>query len=287
MMIMQCQFGSILLNQDRFAEAEQHFGQAFTGFRELGSEDNAANALNWLAFAAYGRGDLDQARSRCEEALALSRELGSMLFAATSLETLGFIACARGDFAQAVAALSNAFAQGRVVRHHRGAVVRLAGVAVLAVGCGSNEPAVRLLGAAERQMLLRGMRLASPHRTAFDQAMAAARMTLGDERYAAAWKAGQALTAAEAEAEANAFLAAFGTAPGTNPPGDQSGNHGLTRRELDVLRLLAEGRSDQEIADTLFVSRRTAATHVANIYRKLGLSSRAAAAAFAVRHDLA
>jgi DNA-binding NarL/FixJ family response regulator len=51
--------------------------------------------------------------------------------------------------------------------------------------------------------------------------------------------------------------------------------------------LLAAGRSDKEIAAALFVSRRTAATHVAAILRKLGLSSRAAAAAHAVRHGLA
>jgi DNA-binding NarL/FixJ family response regulator len=61
----------------------------------------------------------------------------------------------------------------------------------------------------------------------------------------------------------------------------------LTPRELEVLRLLAEGRSDPQIAADLFISRRTAATHVAKIYRKLGVASRASAAAYAVRHGLA
>jgi DNA-binding NarL/FixJ family response regulator len=61
----------------------------------------------------------------------------------------------------------------------------------------------------------------------------------------------------------------------------------LTRREQDVLRLLADGRSDPEIAAALFVSRRTVATHVANIFRKLGVHSRAAASAYAVREGIA
>jgi DNA-binding CsgD family transcriptional regulator len=53
------------------------------------------------------------------------------------------------------------------------------------------------------------------------------------------------------------------------------------------LRLLAEGRSDREIAATLFVSRNTAANHVKSILAKLGVSSRAGAAAAAVRRGLA
>jgi DNA-binding CsgD family transcriptional regulator len=62
---------------------------------------------------------------------------------------------------------------------------------------------------------------------------------------------------------------------------------GLSDREVEVLRLLVDGRTDNEIADALFVSRRTVASHLARIYAKLGVSSRAAAAASAVRHGLA
>ena len=54
-----------------------------------------------------------------------------------------------------------------------------------------------------------------------------------------------------------------------------------------MLRLIAEGRSSQEIADALFVSHRTVSTHLANIFNKLGVTSRSAAAAYAVRHRLA
>ncbi len=53
-----------------------------------------------------------------------------------------------------------------------------------------------------------------------------------------------------------------------------------------MLRLVAQGLSDREIAEALFVSHRTVNGHVANLLAKLGLESRAAAAAFAVRHGL-
>jgi DNA-binding NarL/FixJ family response regulator len=61
---------------------------------------------------------------------------------------------------------------------------------------------------------------------------------------------------------------------------------GFTPRELDVLRLVADGRSDREIGESLFISHRTVATHVASILAKLDLPSRTAAAAYAIRHGL-
>ena len=62
--------------------------------------------------------------------------------------------------------------------------------------------------------------------------------------------------------------------------------HGLTARELEVLRLLAAGRRNREIAGTLVVSEHTVARHIQNIFTKLGVSSRTAAGAFAHEHDL-
>ena len=61
----------------------------------------------------------------------------------------------------------------------------------------------------------------------------------------------------------------------------------LTGREIEVLKLVVAGKTNQDIADTLFISLRTAQTHVTNILRKVGVDSRAALAAFAVREGLA
>lgn len=62
--------------------------------------------------------------------------------------------------------------------------------------------------------------------------------------------------------------------------------HGLSRRELEVLRLVASGKSNREIASSLVISEHTVARHIQNIFAKLRLSSRAAATAFAFEHDL-
>jgi DNA-binding NarL/FixJ family response regulator len=61
----------------------------------------------------------------------------------------------------------------------------------------------------------------------------------------------------------------------------------LTDREAEVLRLVARGRTNREIAAELFISDKTVARHLSNIFAKLGVSSRAAATAWAYEHGLA
>jgi HD-GYP domain-containing protein (c-di-GMP phosphodiesterase class II)/DNA-binding CsgD family transcriptional regulator len=63
-------------------------------------------------------------------------------------------------------------------------------------------------------------------------------------------------------------------------------SHGLTDREVDVLRLIARGKTNRQVADDLYISPKTVGRHVEHIYTKLGVSSRAAAAVFAMEHHL-
>jgi DNA-binding NarL/FixJ family response regulator len=62
--------------------------------------------------------------------------------------------------------------------------------------------------------------------------------------------------------------------------------HGLSARELQVLRLIATGKTNRAVAAELSISEKTVARHVSNIFTKLGLSTRAAATAYAYRHHL-
>ena len=67
---------------------------------------------------------------------------------------------------------------------------------------------------------------------------------------------------------------------------ERDGTHGLSPRELEVLRLVATGKSNRDIAAALVISEHTVARHVQNIFTKLGVASRTAAGAFAFEHDL-
>jgi DNA-binding CsgD family transcriptional regulator len=74
--------------------------------------------------------------------------------------------------------------------------------------------------------------------------------------------------------------------PGQRGPSDEAAPLGLTERELEVLRLVAAGRSNRDIATELFISPKTASVHVSNILAKLGVGSRGEAAAVAYRQHL-
>jgi DNA-binding NarL/FixJ family response regulator len=108
---------------------------------------------------------------------------------------------------------------------------------------------------------------------------------LGVPSFSAAWLLGQGLPIKEA------IALALTVAPQPPPTtaADESANddYGLTPREREVLNLLVEGRSDREIAEELFISRKTASNHVTNILGKLNVDTRTAAATLAVREGLA
>ncbi len=154
---------------------------------------------------------------------------------------------------------------------------------MLASLIGEAESAARLSGAAAT--LAHGRARALPEAIAYEQAAAAARQRIGDHAFEKAWEAGQRMRAEEVKSEVNRVLiAAEGERSRTTSDRNSSQ---LTPREQEVLQLLVEGRSNPEIAAALFVSPRTAETHVTHILSKLGVTTRAEAAAHAVRVGLA
>jgi DNA-binding NarL/FixJ family response regulator len=108
---------------------------------------------------------------------------------------------------------------------------------------------------------------------------------LGDAAFAAASEAGQRLAWHELLAEIDALIEALPEIR-TGTPATPASTHGLSRREVEVLQMLVEGQSNRSIAEALSLSERTIQNHVFHIFNKLGVNTRAAAAAHAVRHDL-
>jgi DNA-binding NarL/FixJ family response regulator len=173
------------------------------------------------------------------------------------------------------------------------------GAAGLAGAAGDGVRAARLFAAAAAQREEDATALGWAMQDQQDRLVEAVRGVLGEERFEAAWAEGRALPLVEAVAEAAALLGeaatdgtetAGGLTAGPDaPPPSPAGTGpaaGLTPRELEVLRLVVDGRADKEIAAALGMGRRTASKHVESILAKLGVSSRGAAAVAAVRHSL-
>jgi non-specific serine/threonine protein kinase len=278
--------GNLAEDGGRYDEAAALFAEAHGLFAGTGDRANVAVTLYHLGVVAYGQGDLARAEARCEEALALGRQLDDSWNIANALAYLGLIRSDQGDVAGAATALGEALTLYlRIGITERVAEV-LRRVAVLAGARGESVRALRLFAAAETLAERIGAAQALPERAAYERAITAARRDFAIDAFAAAWAAGRALSPEQAVAEARDVIVkalAPQSAPNAKAPPSSAG---LSPRELDVLRLLVQGRTDREIAEALFIAPRTAQTHVANLFAKLGVNARAEAAAVAVRRGL-
>jgi predicted ATPase/DNA-binding CsgD family transcriptional regulator len=290
--------------------------QALAVLRSVPEVDWAALAesttLGHLGNIAIGRGDIDGAERWFEQALDCQRAIGctpgtSHIIANHPIVGLGDVARARGDLPLALRRYGEALSLAARFGDYIRIGYIMGGVAATLAAAGQWQQASRLFGATQAYHALIGLHfdletmdrqralgLPEPWLRAgesFGAGQPLRDALWGDREVpmppvpnpaeaATLWEAGRALDIEAAVAEA---LAADLSQPVRAP--EAAG--GLSAREVEVLRLLTEGRIDQEIADALFISRRTAATHIGHIYDKLGVSSRAAAAAWAVRNGLA
>jgi DNA-binding CsgD family transcriptional regulator len=212
---------------------------------------------------------------------------------AFALGSLGMLALGQGDLAEAERYFRQALALHLAREDWHPVAVEVASLAHVAAARGETASAARLAGAAAALFEAVGAEVAEAlHGTTrrlgldYDKLIAGLRDALGEERFTAERAASHGRTPEEAVAVAlqePADLPVAGLAPAVDPLVAL----GLTPREGDVLRLLAQGRSNREIAEALFISPRTVNFHVTNLLAKLALDSRAAAAVFAVRHGLA
>jgi len=149
--------------------------------------------------------------------------------------------------------------------------------------------AAQLWGAAASLREVMGTPLPVVQRPAYEQAQTAARGRLGDHLFAAAWAEGRSMTpeqAVAAQGKEMSLTSVSSRAATDAPLHTSTSPFGLTAREVDVLRLLAQGWTDAQIAERLVISLRTVNRHTTSLYSKLGVSSRAAATRVALEHHL-
>lgn len=260
----QYQLGEIRRMRGDLTGAEQAYGQA----HRLGRDPQPGLALLHLT---HGRVDVASASIRAALVAATGGRLGSARLFAAQAE----IALAAGDLEVAgkacdeldqVAVAYESPGLEVMARHARGALL---------VARGQAEEALPVL----RDACRRWQDVGAPYECARVRALLA-------EAYGALGDADAAAREREAAAEVFRHLKAIPDLQRIEQRPARGLPDGLTAREVEVLALVAAGKTNREIAGELVISQKTVARHLSNIFTKLGLSSRTAAAAYAFEHRL-
>jgi predicted ATPase/DNA-binding CsgD family transcriptional regulator len=266
------------------AEAQRLGEAALAVMRGIDQQWGAARTLLGLGDLARLSGDAYAARRRYEEALAILREVNARPEIARCLAGLGRIAMDQGEIAVGRQHLTRSIELSRAIGSRIGTIRGAEAFAALAAAEGHPERAVRLAAAAAA---LREAAHLPPRPAAWADRYLAAARDLGEDEVGRLWQQGSGLDASSAVELAlqGGPQAATESADAAPPAGRLAAPGGLTPRELEIVALIAKGHSNRAIGEELVISPATAARHVANIMLKLGFSSRAQIAAWAVRES--
>jgi non-specific serine/threonine protein kinase len=221
----------------------------------------------------------DEADRCLREAIAIAEATHALIGLGFIVPEYALLALQQGNPAEASTRLATALEIQQQLRDPRYASQAIEVAAWIATVQRQPVRAARLLGAVSALREDIGVRVPPMTQVYYDAYLPRAMEQVSAASWDEAWRAGRTLSLEEALEES---LASDAAADEPTPP---SGS-GLSPRELEVLRLLVEGLSNQEIGAALSISPHTAANHVINIMNKLGVESRTAAATWAVRQGL-
>ena len=271
--------------------AKELFEEGIVLCRKLGYVPTLARHLFSLGISLLFEGDYERGAALNEEAATLLREHGYKGGLEFVLDNLGWAALLQGDHERAKTYYEENLALCQELGDKTGVADSLEGLACVAGTDGEAERAAKLFGVADVLRETVGYKH-SPEEDAWREPYrATAHLLLEEDSWEEALAQGRAMGLKEAIEYALSAEVPSATTPSTagQPSHSSTPEHpaGLTSREVEVLRLVAEGMTSARIAKELFVSTRTVETHITSIYHKLGVSSRAAATRFALEHGLA
>lgn len=278
--IVEHAIAAMLAESGRTHEAQEGHARALQLRRAIGEPYGLAYTLVSAAIAHRWAGEQVAALSAASEALSAFESLDSSQGSVLATLVLALLAADNQRDTEALDLLRNAYTLKPGSLSVKASVEALELTASLLVRRNMARPAALLLSAATAHRRARGLVVPVPERMHVADTRAAIAAALGVTAFSEVWGEGQRLSLEQAVDSAVIAI--------EDPAWAASGGaaYNLTRRELEVLTLLAEHLSDREIADRLFLSPRTIERHVSNILLKMEAPNRRLAAAQAVRERL-
>ena len=219
-----------------------------------------------IAEAELVAGDVAAASLHADAAVASTTTGAPNWFLGFALAASSRVAAAEGELARSEDVAHEALAVRVSSGDKAGVADTLEQLASLAAIAESHDEAVRLYGAADSLRTLTGFVRFQTVAPAYANSLTLLREAMGDDRFGKTWAEGAALSLEEAVA-----YVTRGRGERKRP---SAGWGSLTPAERDVIALVAEGLSNKEIAQRLFVSPRTVQTHLTHLYGNLAVSSR-------------
>jgi predicted ATPase/class 3 adenylate cyclase/DNA-binding CsgD family transcriptional regulator len=271
------------LSEGDLARAHTWLDEGFALSGEVGDKESIANGFYLWGMLALSEGDTAGAASRVEQALELFKEMKRRDGTAHSLYALAKVATVQQDYAHSQALYEQGVKVARESGDKLTIIPGLEGLAATVAAQGEHAWAAQLWGAAEALREAIGAPLPLVERALYHRAVAAARTQFGEKAFATAWAEGRTLSPEQALATQGQVALPTPGELSSSPP---SYPNGLTTREVEVLRVVAQGLTNEQVAQRLIISPRTVDTHLTSIYSKIGVSSRSAATRYAIEHHL-
>ncbi|HEY1297060.1 MAG TPA: LuxR C-terminal-related transcriptional regulator [Chloroflexota bacterium] len=267
--------GLIATAAARYADARVLLEASLQRYRGIQSADDIALTLMYLGDVALHEHDAARAQRLFEESRAQLEQLQNRTVLPYPLRRLGQLARLRGDLRLAVQLCLESLAYNRAVGEQQGVAASLVGLALVAEVRGHSRTAAHLLGKADALLTSFGSGLLPFDEQELQLARERIRARMEPEAWDAAHAEGVRLSLEDI------LLAIEGI--GEVPP---AAGTGLTLRQAEILRLVALGHTNREIAATLSLSLATVERHLANIYTRIGARGRADATLYAARAGL-
>ncbi|MGZ3627575.1 MAG: tetratricopeptide repeat protein [Ktedonobacteraceae bacterium] len=279
---------TIAFFQGQYATARSMIEESLTLHSAFKDQRGRAYDLSFLGqIALQFERKHSVAQALIEDALAILKELGDQRGIAKAHYRLGCVALAQDDFNGARTSYMQCLAILWEVEDSWLIAAVMEKFAQIALAQEHAVWAARLCAAAEVLREAMGVPVPPIERANFKHTVSSIRTQLGEEVFATVWVEGRAMTPRQAFATRELVsLQQEYTMTQLVPKVIQTYPMGVTAREVDVLRLVAEGLTDAQVAEKLVLSPRTISSHLRSIYNKLGVNSRTAATRFAFENHL-